>query len=120
MSYLLTAHERMIYMMEAFRLDDIHKVVVRLHDKESWALWDKVWIMNAASRSDQDDAVEPVLFQKPDKTSVAEFKCPRCGCDVGEITMADMHIQGDDHYCADCGQRIDWQSASRKYEGRSL
>ena len=40
-------------MMEAFRLDDIHKVVVRLHDKESWALWDKVWIMNAASRSDQ-------------------------------------------------------------------
>lgn len=107
-------------MMEALRLDDIHVALKHLPDMESWALWDKVWIMNGASRSDHDDAVEPVLVHKPDKTSVAEFKCPRCGCDVGEITLPDMHIQGDDHYCADCGQRIDWQSASRKYEGRNL
>ena len=106
--------------MEALRLNDIHAVLIQLHDEESWALWDKVWIMNAASRNDHDDAVEPVLVHKSDKTSVAEFQCPRCGCDVGEITLPDMHIQGDDHYCADCGQRIDWQSASRKYERRNL
>ena len=113
-------------MTEAFRLDDIHKIVLRSNNKQKWSLWDKAWIMNAAPRNDHDEALEPVLvIQEPymingekQEPSFADFKCPRCGCIVGETTLPDMHIQSDDHYCADCGQRIDWQTASIKYKGR--
>ena len=113
-------------MNEAFKLDDVHKVVLSSESKNRWALWKKAWIMNAAPRNDHDDALEPILvYREPylrngkmHESSFADFVCPRCGCIVGETTLPDMHIQGDDHYCADCGLRIDWQSASLKYEGR--
>lgn len=109
---------------EVYRIDDVHRVVEKSRCNNRWALWKKVWTMNAAARNDHDDVMEPVLTNrkpylhngKMHESDFADFTCPTCGCDIGELHLPSMNIQNDDHYCPDCGQRIDWQAASLKYE----
>lgn len=84
----------------------------------SGAFWDRVWRMNAAARNDHDDAAVPILVYRAPymvdgvktESDIAEYRCPSCGCRVGELYIPDYNAQCEDHYCADCGLRLDWQS----------
>lgn len=126
--------------MATFNIDDLHRIFMDANMEAtkncpgdytsprarkafeaaeiSGAFWERVWIMNAAARNDHDDAAAPILVLRPPymkdgvetNATKADYCCPRCGCNVGELYVPDNYAESDDHYCADCGQRIDWQS----------
>ena len=126
--------------MATFRIDDLHRIFMDANMEAtkncpgdytsprarkafeaaeiSSAFWDKVWIMNAAARNDLDDAAVPILVHRPPymingvktESDIAEYRCLSCGCRVGELYIPDYNAQCEDHYCADCGLRLDWQS----------
>lgn len=35
-----------------------------------------------------------------------DIKCPKCGY---ILNYMDAYVRGDDNYCSNCGQRLDWE-----------
>lgn len=92
-----------------------------------------VYQMNAAPRSDSDNAKSPIWKErvsivhtdyadgtaKTEPVKWANWTCPVCGWFVGEQVNVNgrKHNQQKSYFCSRCGQRIDWNEVEGMKDG---
>ena len=82
-------------------------------------VWEKVLTMESGTRFSGDEAMVPVYVENAHNSMGEDFHdwlCPVCGEKVGELYVPMDHVQSEEQYCPECGQRIDCKAESQKAE----